>query len=121
MTKLRLEVADTPTTLAYGLMKRNSLPKDQGMLFKLPPFSEGKFWGKDTYIPLDIAFLDKDNKIASIKNIAPMSTRIVASDLPCSTAIEANSGFFANNQIEVGFQAEFINNGQEMEVIFKKC
>ena len=58
MAKLTVEVADTPASLAHGLMHRKSLAADAGMLFKFPSITEAHFWGKNTYIPLDIAFID---------------------------------------------------------------
>ena len=104
MAKLTVEMANTPLTLAQGLMGRKELPVDNGMLFKFPSSQEISFWGKNTYIPLDIAFVDNNNKIINIKQITPMSTKLVHSDGFCSMAIEANSGFFRNNKIEPGHQ-----------------
>jgi len=110
MIEMKLEIADTPISLAYGLMDRKELPKNNGMLFKFDHPMQASFWGKNTYIPLDVAFLDKENKISSIKHISPMSTRAVTSDTFCMMAIEANSGFFDNNNIPVGSQVSFSTN-----------
>lgn len=104
MAKLRIEMADTPTSLAYGLMHRTSLEDNEGMLFKFPSITEANFWGKNTYIPLDVAFVDSNNKITGIKQITPMSTKMVHSDGFCSMAIEANAGFFAKHNIKPGHQ-----------------
>jgi hypothetical protein len=119
--KLKLEVAETPLSLAQGLMYRKHLPQDQGMLFKFQRVLEAGFWGKDTYIPLDVAFLDTDGMITSIKPITPMSTRLIHSDGDCTMAIEANAGFFADNNIHIGHQVEFIKNqqGKEVAVVFQ--
>lgn len=121
MAKLLLELAETPATLAQGLMYRRELPKNQGMLFKFPRVLEASFWGKDTYIPLDIAFLNNDNEITSIKPITPMSTRAVHSDGDCVMAIEVNAGFFDKHSIKAGHRIEFIKDqsGKEVEAIFK--
>lgn len=120
MAKLTLEIADTQATLAMGLMQRTVLPDDRGMLFKFPRVIEASFWGKDTYIPLDIAFIDHDHKITSIKNIVPMSTRSVHSEGDCIMAIEANAGFFEKHNIKAGHKIHLLQNGdEEMEALFE--
>lgn len=118
--KLNIEVADTPALLAQGLMGRKDLPVTDGMLFKFPAALEASFWGKDTHIPLDIAFVNDNNEITSIKHIVPMSTRAVRSDGMCIKAIEANAGFFRNNKISEGSTVDFIQDesGKEIEVRF---
>ena len=103
--QLKVDIADNPASLAKGLMGIKKLDDDAGMLFNFPSVIEASFWGKDTYIPLDIAFISSDNKIVDIKSITPMSTRRVVSSQPCIRAIEANSGFFRKNQICVGDSA----------------
>lgn len=117
MAKLTIEVADTPATLAHGLMHRKSLPQDEGMLFKFHDIREAGFWGKNTYIPLDIAFIDKDNKIIDIQQITPMSTKIIRSNGLCSMALEANAGFFDSHGIKEGHRIEINNKTVE----FKEC
>lgn len=117
MAKLTIEVADTPTTLAHGLMDRKSLAPDAGMLFKFPNVTEARFWGKDTYIPLDIAFIDRDKRITEIKQITPLSTRMIHSTGLCSMAIETNAGFFDEHGIKPGYIVEIDNKTVE----FKKC
>jgi len=121
MAKLSIEVAETPSALAQGLMYRNELPKNQGMLFKFPRVLEANFWGKNTYIPLDVAFLNNQSEITAIKPIVPMSTRVVRSEGDCIMAVEANAGFFDRNNIQVGHKINFITNkeGREVEAIFK--
>lgn len=119
--KLSLEVVKSPAALAKGLMGRTDLPSHHGMLFKFPMALEASFWGKDTHIPLDIAFIDSENKITSIRNIVPMSTRSVKSDNLCAMAIEANAGFFRRNGITEGMKVEFIldSKNDEIEAVFK--
>src|SRR5689334_21066344 len=55
---LNLEVADTPERQMRGLMQRESMPEDNGMLFVFPETVLIGFWMKDTLIPLSIAFID---------------------------------------------------------------
>ena len=117
MAKLTIEVADTPASLAYGLMHRKSLAPDAGMLFKFPSITEAHFWGKNTYIPLDIAFVDANKKIMEIKKITPMSTRMIHSSGLCTMAIEANAGFFEQHNIKPGHTIDI----QEQTIEFKEC
>jgi len=105
MAKLNIEIADSPNLLAQGLMHRQNLSKDSGMLFKFPGPIEAKFWGKNTYIPLDVAFV-QGNVITDIKHIVPMSTRMVGSKGYCTMAIEANAGYFDEHNIKEGHEVK---------------
>lgn len=89
---IRLEVADDPAKRSRGLMFRGSLPKDQGMLFVFPDSTERGFWMKNTYIPLDILYLDSDGRIISIKQMQPHDLSTTSSDGPAMFAIELNAG-----------------------------
>lgn len=121
MGKLNVKISDTPVSLAKGLMGVKTMPQDEGMLFKFPMILEASFWGKDTYIPLDIAFIDHNNKITSIKEITPLSTRTVRSDGNCVMAIEANLGFFKKHNINVGQQIVIVNKSDDIaEISFKE-
>ena len=100
--KLYAEIADSPDKLARGLMFRNSIPENSGMLFKFEDDRELRFWGKNTFIPLDIAFISSDMEIKRISKIAPMTTKTTCSDYKCSMAIEVNDGFFKKNKIDEG-------------------
>lgn len=115
MAKLSVEVADTPLALAQGLMFRKSMPSDEGMLFKFPNTQEACFWGKNTYIPLDVAFVSNDNRITEIKQITPMSTRLVRSKDLCAMAIEANAGYFEKNGIKPGHKIEIQEGSVKFE------
>jgi len=120
---LYVELADTPDLWRQGLMFRKHLPENHGMLFKFDNSQVLKFWGLNTYIPLDIAFVDNDKKIIKIGRIKKMSMDGVSSEDKSIIAIEANDGFFANNKIKVGdsidmteddgrFIVKFIKNGE---------
>ena len=99
---LRVEIADTPSLQSRGLMFRRSMPYDSGMAFIFKKPRKLNFWGVNTYIPLDIAFVDKDNCIVKISRINPMSKNFVSSDTDCHIAIEANIDFFDQNNISIG-------------------
>jgi len=100
--KMIIEIAETPRQHEEGLMFRRSLDEDSGMAFKFSSPKVLNFWGANTYIPLDIAFVSPENKIVKITNIKPMSENSVSSDTDCLIAIEANIDFFSANNICVG-------------------
>jgi len=102
MKQLRIEVADTYPKREYGLMNRKKLASDGGMLFKFPYFNRLAFWMKNTYIPLDIAFLDDDGTVLQIESMSPLSTRAIVSNYPCRYALEVNKGWFKNNGVREG-------------------
>lgn len=115
MPKITVELAQSPAELAHGLMYRQTLEPDSGMLFKFQNFQEVNFWGKNTYIPLDIAFV-YNNEIMDIQHIAPMSTRMVNS--ACDLAIEVNAGYFSKNNIKVGNKIKIHQNEDKTEIEF---
>lgn len=102
MKKLFIELADTSEKRELGLMHRKHLPKDQGMLFKFQSPTFASFWMKNTYIPLDIAFIDSNGKILQIESMSPLSTKSIYSNNKCKYALEVNKGWFSNNNISVG-------------------
>jgi len=118
MKSINIEIADTPDLLSQGLMFRKELDKNSGMLFKFPGSSFASFWGKNTYLPLDIAFISKEGTVLSQKEIVPMSTKVVRSDFPCQYALEVNSGFFKNNDINIGTQ--LLIDEENGKISFKK-
>lgn len=122
MAELRVEIAKTPIALAHGLMFRKSLDENSGMLFEFGAPTEACFWGKNTYIPLDIAFVDKSFKIAEIKQITPMSTRFIKSSDFCIMAIEANAGFFKKHNLNQGCKITISNMDDNTKIIkFENC
>lgn len=72
-TVIQLEVAKTPEEQAMGLMYRNHLEKDRGMIFLFSPPRMTRFWMKNTWIPLDMIFL-RDGVIQSISSQVPPCT-----------------------------------------------
>jgi hypothetical protein len=99
---LYAEVAETPADTAKGLMFRKTLPPSAGMLFKFKYPRQLRFWGENTYIPLDIAFIKENGEIDQIAKISPLSRKVVCSNGDCVMAIEANDGFFDSNIIKIG-------------------
>ena len=99
---LHVEIPHTDATFRLGLMFRESLDVDKGMLFIFEEVGQHSFHMKNTRIPLDIAFIKEDGTIESIKELTPYSNLPVYSDGEVLFAIEANRGWFTENNVEVG-------------------
>lgn len=102
MARLTVEIADTAESRARGLMYREGIPADSGMLFLFPTASPLSFWMKDTSVPLSIAFIDERWTIKEIFDMEPSSLASVCSSEPCMYAIEVNKGWFEANGVGVG-------------------
>jgi len=113
-----VEIASDPSDMSKGLMFRKNLPEDSGMLFIFGKEDELRFWGKNTYIPLDIAFISKNKQIKDIQKISPLSEKTIAGKEKCLYALEVNEGFFNKNNIKIGDKVEIINNKYESIVVF---
>ena len=87
-----LEIADTDAKTQRGLMYRNAMAADHGMVFVFPTPSTAGFWMKNTYIPLDIIFLDKDGKVLVIHRRMPRDETGMGPDTPAQYVIELNAG-----------------------------
>ncbi|HYN36554.1 MAG TPA: DUF192 domain-containing protein [Actinomycetota bacterium] len=99
------EVADSPEERAVGLMNRESLGEDEGMMFLFFEENRGGFWMKDTLIPLSIAFFDRDGTILSILDMKPCRRDPCKSydpGVPYWGALEVNQGAYDEWGVEVG-------------------
>jgi uncharacterized protein len=108
----RLWVAATENTRRYGLMKRESMPADRGMIFVFRTQQPLTFWMKDTLIPLDILYLNAQGKVVSIHRMLPNDKDAFGeyvttpSDAPSKYAIELNAGQAAASGVKVGDQID---------------
>jgi uncharacterized membrane protein (UPF0127 family) len=100
--KIRIEVVRTEEEKARGLMFRDSLGIDEGMLFVYEKEEFLSFWMKNTPLPLSIAFIDQKGRIVDIQDMAPFSLRIHTSARPARYALEMNRNWFQKNGIQVG-------------------
>ncbi len=99
---VRAEVASTEETRMRGLMYRDAMGADDGMLFVYEDEKVRSFWMKDTRIPLSIAFADKHGTIVWIADMKPLDTRGTSSMVPATYALEMNQGWFERNGVERG-------------------
>ncbi len=106
---LRVEIADSPLERQRGLMFRKSMPDNRGMLFIFETPQILCFWMKNTYIPLDIAFVSADSTIVNILQMAPLNTepRYYSKGIALY-AIEANEGWFAKHGITPGQKVKIV-------------
>ena len=87
-----LEVADNDDSPQRGLMRRDSMPADHGMIFVFKEPQKMAFWMKNTRIPLDIVYVDANARVDSVKQMQPYVETGVWSEGPIQWAIELNQG-----------------------------
>lgn len=100
--QLDVEFADSWTLRSRGLMFRQSLCDDCGLLFKFKPPRQVAMWMKNTYVPLDVAYFKADGIITDIKALQPEDLTSVGSSGAISYALEMNQGWFAKHRVAVG-------------------
>jgi hypothetical protein len=88
-----VEIADNDLTRTKGLMHRKSMAPDRGMLFDFKTPREVAFWMRNTYIPLDLIFIQKDGRVLSIaRNARPMDDTPIPSGGPVVGVLEIAGG-----------------------------
>ena len=103
---VRAELADTPKRHERGLMFREQLPDDEGMLFCYEESRVLSFWMKNTRIPLSIAFITGDGAILNIEDMEPYSLKTHRSHLPARYALEMNQGWFREHNVGEGAKVD---------------
>lgn len=101
------EIADTPALRERGLMGRDSLPENHGMLFVYPDERQLSFWMRNTPIALDIAFLDRSGTVVNIETMQPNDDESTVSSRPAMYALEMEAGWFEAHGVEPGARVEF--------------
>ncbi|HAX91789.1 MAG TPA: hypothetical protein DCY07_06240 [Rhodospirillaceae bacterium] len=100
---LTLQVAVTGEQQAYGLMFRENLAENEGMIFTYKNPTPVQFWMKNTVIPLDMFFIGEDGKIVKIvKGAKPNDLTPVPSDVPVKNVVELKAGEADRMGIQVG-------------------
>ena len=99
-----IEIADTPEKMSLGLMYRKNMPRNQGMLFISPYPRIISMWMKNTYIPLDMIFLDAHNQVVCLReNTTPLDDKnIISCPYPAQMVLELNAGEIKAKNISLG-------------------
>lgn len=97
-----VEVAHTDTAREGGLMHRQSLAEDHGMLFVFTEPERHSMWMMNTSIPLSVAFLDKDGIILNISDMLPHTVTPHRSAGAAKYALEVNLGWFKKRNVKSG-------------------
>ncbi|NLR95936.1 DUF192 domain-containing protein [Rhizobium sp. P38BS-XIX] len=101
--KFTVELALTPPQLEYGLMYRDKMPADHGMLFDFGTSRPVMMWMKNTKLSLDMLFLDKSGVVTHIQeNAVPYSEAIISSNGSVAYVIELNGGIVKKLGLSVG-------------------
>jgi uncharacterized membrane protein (UPF0127 family) len=117
---LQIEIPNNIRDFNLGLMFRESLDINSGMLFIFNEVAEQSFHMRETKIPLDIAFIREDGTIESIKQLEPFDENPVASDREVICALEVNRGWFAENNVEVGDEIDIDEAAGEKDACYHK-
>ncbi|MCB0362464.1 MAG: DUF192 domain-containing protein, partial [Bdellovibrionales bacterium] len=112
---IEVELADNDERRTYGLMNRDSLPKNQGMLFAFDTEQYLSFWMKNTRIPLSIGFFDKNRVLIEVlemkvlKSVLEIEIPQYRSQKPALYALEMNKSWFKENNIKPGAQWNWVS------------
>ena len=105
-TELTVELARTAAERSRGLMFREELPEDRGMLFVFRRETKTGFWMKDTKIPLSIAFIASDGLILETQDMEPLSAALHTPARKYRWALEVNQGWFERHGLGAGDRVE---------------
>ena len=105
---VRAEVASTAAERGQGLMYRDAVPEGTGMLFVFDREASRSFWMQNTYVALDVAFIDANFTIVDIQQMEPETTDIHDGARPAMFALEVRQGWFAEKGISVGDRCQLI-------------
>ena len=104
--KVTAEVASSDPQRMQGLMHRRMLPENRGMLFVFPDVAMHGMWMMNTYVPLSVAFLDRDGVIINIEDMEPQTQATHSTARPAKYALEVNRGWFSKRGIKPGDKVE---------------
>lgn len=108
-----VEVVDTPETRAQGLMFRQELAPDAGMLFDYRREQPASFWMRNTFIPLDMIFVGTDGVVKSIHvNARPHDVTPITSGVPVQFVLEIPGGRSVEIGLEPGDRMEHVRVGK---------
>jgi uncharacterized protein len=98
-----IEIADDNSERGIGLMNRKSMPSGQGMLFDFQTTRIVQMWMKNTFVPLDMLFIEESGRIESIaENTVPQTLDIIGSKDEVRFALELVAGTVKRDGIKPG-------------------
>ncbi len=100
--QLTAEVAATDPSRSKGLMHRRMMPENRGMLFVFQSVALHGMWMMNTYLPLSVAFVDRDGTIINIADMEPHTQTTHGATRPAKYALEMNKGWFAKRGVKPG-------------------
>lgn len=107
---VNVEVVATEAKIERGLMYRQAMALDAGMLFLLPEIKDWTFWMRNTLIPLDMIFIKKDMTIAGVvQNAEPKTDTLRKVDGTSLYVLEVNGGYTASHGVNAGAHVRFDN------------
>ncbi len=107
---VNVEFAATFAQRQTGLMNRQSMAEDAGMLFLFKQDSPFGFWMKNTYIPLDIAYISADGEVMQIFAAQPLDEKVLLPAKPYRYVLEVNQGWFQRHSLGVGAHVTLPDN-----------
>ncbi|VCU71296.1 hypothetical protein PIGHUM_03377 [Pigmentiphaga humi] len=108
MHLIQAEVAATPSTREKGLMFREQLGPNQGMLFIFDVPGTQCMWMRNTLVPLSVAFIADDGRITNIEDMAPRTEDSHCASQPVRYALEMERGWFAKRGLKAGSRIDGI-------------
>lgn len=99
---IKAEVASTYGTRMQGLMQREKMAPNEGMLFVFPDRDRQCMWMKNTLLPLSVAFMDDAGTILNVEDMKPQTEDSHCSAKPARYALEMNLGWFKSKNIKPG-------------------
>jgi uncharacterized membrane protein (UPF0127 family) len=106
MHRIQAEVAASDAERQQGLMFREKMGPNEGMVFLFDAPASTCMWMKNTILPLSVAFIDQAGKIVNIENMKPQTLDSHCSKKPVRYALEMNEGWFKQKNIKPGSSIE---------------
>ncbi len=115
--KIDVQFADNEFDRELGLMYRKKMQENQGMLFIFPQSSIQTFWMRNTFISLDMVFINSNKKIVTIRrNTTRLSDKTYASTEPAKYVLEVVAGFCNKFNIHVGDEVNWTRSKSSLTI-----
>jgi uncharacterized membrane protein (UPF0127 family) len=108
--RVRIEIAATYNQRQQGLMFRQEMAEDAGMLFVFAQDVRTGFWMKNTYLPLDIAYIGADGRVQEVRQAKPLDETVLTPGAPYRYVIELNQGWFERHNMGIGARVTLPDN-----------